>query len=329
MYREPNLNELVQPWIPFLSFQSRRTQASNISISQTNKHTLFSDCPTSNHSYTHKAFFLFIMDLDSHLAAAVQHLNLSDAGVEQPITNSSTNINTDTDIDIFASHIYPQLNFVKRSNKYFKISVDQMDPLNWDTGRRPNRPFDHINSDWLSILHSFSPLFFPSSPPRTPPLRPGRRPQNQYPTAYYLEQAPFYSQISGPDPFAADPAPVRPGPLKVFVYALLSILGWICSPLLSVGKNVGSSLVALLRLVISLLLWPVKVFVGAVAAVEWKWEVVLAVTLAAQLVRLLPGGDVGAGVVEREGRGGGPVYTVFVAGRDAIGNGAVMSGGGF
>lgn len=337
-----NPTENFEIWLPFF-LQSRLKQvpnSNNVSILDTNTNThipahILCDCTTCYQTHSYKALFTITTYAESYLSAAMQNLNLSpsDAGVD-PTINSRTNFNPSFNLQIngndpdvvFPPHIFPQLESLKRDIKHSEISDEDMEPLHWPTGRRPNRPFETINSDWLSILHSLSPRSFPAppTPAPAPPTRRSAPPVKQCPTAYYLEQAAFYSQIPGPDPFYTPPSPMRPGPLKIFVHALLSLFFWVLTPLLPAVKQFGSGVLAVLRWLSWVLVLPVKFAVGAVKTVEWRWDVVLAVALAAQLVRLLPGVGVGVRGGGEDGEGpSGPVYTVYVAGRNAIGNGAV------
>ncbi|KUJ08587.1 uncharacterized protein LY89DRAFT_334441 [Mollisia scopiformis] len=280
-------NEDWEIWLTLLFFQSRIKQVPNRNKeTNANTHTLC-DCSASYHT---QALFSITMDSKSCLLAQSHR------------ASSSTH------------HLHPDLQFpppqlepLKREIKHCSIA---MDPIDWSTGRRPNRPFQRINSDWLAMQHSLSQRAFPS------PALPA--PVNRGPTAYYLEQAAFYSQNTGPDPFYTPPSPDRPGPLKVLVLYLLSSLG----SLLSAITQFGSGLWAVLCLLPWLLVLLVKLVVGEIKKVGWKWEVVLGLALAAQLVRLLRGVDVSGGMEGVVGEG--PVYTVFVAGRDAIGSGAVL-----
>lgn len=245
-----------------------------------------------------------------------------------PHENRNVNGNAQIDPESDLPNLYPQLEPLNQEIKHPKISNEHMEPLDWVSGRRPNRPFKSINSEWLSILHSLSPRSLPAPPPppNPPPAR-RSRPVKQYPTAYYLEQAPFYSQVPGPDPFYTPPSLVRSGLLKVFVQALLSFFFSASAPLLSAVKQLGMGLLAALSWLSWVLVFPVKVVVGVMEEVEWRWDAVLAVALAAQLIRLLPCVSVGVhGGMEEEGCGG-PVYTIFIAGGEAIGNGAVIRSG--
>lgn len=204
-----------------------------------------------------------------------------------------------------------------------------MEPLNWAQGRRANRPFENVNSEWLAILNAISPTRYPVPPPRPAVIR--ERERDGGPTAYYVEQAAFYNQEPGPDPFPEPLTENRSGPLKRLVYGLLSLFLWFLEPLLIGVKNLGLSVWAgMIWLVLVVFVWPV-IFMGRMLkTVRLRWDFVLGVVLAWQLVRMLPWfglrlPDIGAAVVKDEvAVGGGPVYTIFVPGREAIGSGAVI-----
>ncbi|KAF8864420.1 hypothetical protein BDZ45DRAFT_37473 [Acephala macrosclerotiorum] len=323
-------HKILEPWLPFfpsLISQYRLKQLSNFSVANS-----FCTITASNHAFKDSYIFSIIMsDLDSQLAAAVQHLTLSDAGAEQPtnFTTTTTTTTTTTYLNpeiVFPSHVFPQFNSLKREIRHPKLSVTTMDPLDWNTGHRANRPFEHVNTDWLAILHSLSPRSFPAPPP--PPSPPSRRSvPAQQPTAYYLEQAAFYSQVPGIDPFASEPAAtIRPGPLKIFVFWLLSLFLSVFAAPRSVGRSAVAGLLVLLRCLSSVFVRASSSVSGVLSSVEWRWDVLIAVALAAYLLRWIPGVDVdvGGGTVMEMAEGQeGPVYTMFVSGRKAIGSGPV------
>jgi len=196
-------------------------------------------------------------------------------------------------------------------------NTKNMVPINWDTGIHTNRPSQHSTQHSLDYYHSPRPhhnvIPFPNPAPAEQRVR-------QIPTAYYLEQAPFYAEYFGPDPYATEPEVIRPGPLKIFVYALLSLFS---SPLSTI-KNfflalaTAGPLLAVFNFVSSGLLAFVKLVCGHVADVHW--DVFVAMALANVLVKLLP--EIGGEIVMKQ-EVDEPVYTLFVKGGEAIGSGAV------
>lgn len=213
------------------------------------------------------------------------------------------------DIGPFPDHIILQLRSLKRA---IVKKHSNMEPLNWQAGLRPNRPFEPLQNN-LFLL--------PPRPAPPPPPRPCR--QKQIPTQYYLEQAPFYAENFGPDPYAYEPEVIQPGLLRIFVINFATIFAEVTIP----GFNILASLVSRLSLIRHFMAsWslrvPVKKICGWARSV--KWEAAVALALATQVVKLLPGMD--GEVLMDGGKGGGPIYTIFVAGRRAIGNGPVMPG---
>ncbi|CZR53850.1 uncharacterized protein PAC_03732 [Phialocephala subalpina] len=322
----------LERWVSFLPplsslvSQYRLKQLPNL-ISKTHTNLLFT-ITAPNHAFKDTYFFRIAMDSESFLSAALQQLNLSDAGVEEPTINDPTATYLNLDV-VLPPHLFQQLNSIKRENfKHAKLSVVTMDPLDWNTGRRANRPFEYINTEWLSILHSLSPQSFPIPAPKSslaPPVHSSV--PAQQPTAYYLEQLSFYNQAPGIDPFASEPdATIRPGPLKIFVFWIVSLLFWVFATLRSAGRRAITSLLALLRCLFSVFVPALGSVAGVVASVEWRWDVLVAVALAAYILRCIPNVDVGVasgmGVEMVEGQKD-PVYTVFVSGWEAIGSGPV------
>ncbi len=239
--------------------------------------------------------------IQDHLIAAVQN-----TPPRIPTSFSSYGI----DLDPFPDHIFPQLRSLKR--KIEKANRHkQMDPVHWESGIRPNRPFEHFQQQV-----SFSP---PRPPP--PPQQASR--QRQIPTQYYLEQAPFYAENFGPDPFATEPKVIQPGPLKILVLKFLRILGACVVPGLDVVASLVFGLLLLARLIAYCAVRiPFKKIHRAILSVEWEMFLVMAI--AKQIASLLPGMD--GEVLTDGGEGDGPVYTIFVQGGRAIGNGPVMGG---
>jgi hypothetical protein len=242
-----------------------------------------------------------IPSIQDHLIAAIQN--------EPPriLTSFSS---SGIDLDPFPDHIFPPFRSLKRriakANRH-----KQMDPVHWESGIRPNRPFEHFQQR-LSF-----------SPPRPPPPPQQASRQRQIPTQYYLEQAPFYAENFGPDPFATEPGVIQSGPLKNLVLKFLRIFGVCVVPGLDVIASLVFGLLLLARLIAHwALLIPFKRLYKAFLSVEW--EMILVMAIANQIVSLLPGMDVEA--LKDGGEGDGPVYTMFVQGGRAIGNGPVMGG---
>jgi hypothetical protein len=222
------------------------------------------------------------------------------------VTNSSNPY--DLHLDLFPGHIYPQLRSLKqaiaKANRF-----KQMEPVHWQSGIRPNRPFE-------SPKNNFS--FSPPRPP--PPPQQGPR-QRQIPTQYYLEQAPFYAENFGPDPFATAPEVIQPGLLKSFILKFFTIFSKFAVPGWDVIASLVFRLLLLSRFIARLALrFPFKQICNFVANVEW--EVLLAMAIANQIVKYLPG--MGREVLPDAGDGDGPMYIMFVQGGRVIGTGPVM-----
>ena len=238
--------------------------------------------------------------IQDHLIAAIQNTS-----PRIPTSFSSYGI----DLDPFPDHIFPQLCSLKqRIAKAHRHK--QMDPMHWKSGIRPNRPFEHFQQQV-----SFSP----PRPPR-PPQQASRR--RQIPTQYYLEQAPFYAENFGPDPFATEPEVIQPGPLKILVLKFLRTFGACVVPGLDVVASLVFGLLLLARLIAYCIVRSPFMLYKAILSV--KWEMVLVMAIAHQIVSLLLGID--GEVLTDGGEGDGPVYTIFVQGGRAIGNGPVMGG---
>jgi hypothetical protein len=215
-------------------------------------------------------------------------------------------------VDPFPDHIYPQLRALKRATTKAHRRR-QMEPLHWDSGFRPDRPFEHIQNNFMLPLR--------------PPPRPHQaRYRDQVPTRYYLEQAAFYTENHGPDPFATEPKAIQPGPLKVLVLKFQTVLSRVVSPGLNLFPSTVSRLLPLSQIIVTLvprfLLEKICSLVGSV-----EWETLLALGIAFQLVNLLPGMS---GQVLADGYGGGggapPAYTIYVQAGRVIGTGPVLAG---
>lgn len=210
----------------------------------------------------------------------------------------------------FPKHLFPQLKSLTRGrNKKQSLGMEGL-PHNFEYSYNPSRPFES-----LLRCGNFQP----------PSLHPNHQlPATQQPTRYYLEQIDFYTDNHGPDPFWTEPEMPRPGPLKAVVLFLLSLFFRIISPAAIAGKSILSPLSTVLRRgVLWALIKPVKLLYGLVVSVEW--EVFVLMALATQLVKLLPG--IGSAVLEvGERREQEPVWTIFVGGDQAIGNGHVYMG---
>jgi len=217
---------------------------------------------------------------------------------------------SDFRIDPFPNHIFPQLRSLKRSIQKAK-RAKRMEPIHWQSGIRPNRPFEPISQH---IQNNFF-----NTPPRAePPLRPTPR-SRPNPTQYYLEQAAFYVENFGPDPFATDREVIKPGPLKVLVCSVINFLAKVFLPTLKAGASTVSGFVAFSNLVFQGLWTLLKVGCSLVCSIEW--EALVAMAVASQLVKFLPGMG---GALADGGEGEGPVYTMFVQGGRAIGSGPVI-----
>jgi hypothetical protein len=220
---------------------------------------------------------------------------------------------SDFRIDPFPDHIFLQLRSLKRSIQKAK-RAKQMEAMHWPSGIRANRPFEPISQH---IQNNF--FTTPPRPRPQPLLRPALRPR-QIPTQYYLEQARFYEENFGPDPFATEPEVIQPGPLKVLVVSLINLLAKFCLPTLDAGALAVSGFIAISSLVFRGLWTLLKFGCSVVCSIEW--EAFVAMVVASQLVKFLPGMD-GEALADG-GEGDGPVYTVFVKSGRAIGSGPVM-----
>lgn len=151
-------------------------------------------------------------------------------------------------------------------------SILPMQPLNWEFGVRPDRPFD------------VSPALFrrnhgnPVSLPRWPGAQP------QYPTAYYLEQLRFWEDgplpEERPDNAEQDDGGRTPGLLRVWFKVGLGVFILIPTVLCAVAEMLFAA--ALEVLSTGKRAW--KVFVS-----ERTWEFALSALVATQIVRILPG----------------------------------------
>jgi len=215
---------------------------------------------------------------------------------------------SDFRLDPFPDHIFPQLRSLKRSIQKAR-KAKQMEAMHWQSGIRPNRPFE-------PIAQRLQNNFF-TTPQSL--LRPVPRPR-QIPTQYYLEQAPFYIENLGPDPFATEPEVIKPGPLKVLVFSVINLLAKFFLPTLNVGASAVSGFIATYNLVFRGLWALVKFGCSLVCSIEW--EALVAMAVASQLVKFLPG--MGGEVLADGGEADVPVYTIFVKRGRAIGNGPVM-----
>jgi hypothetical protein len=218
--------------------------------------------------------------------------------------------------DPFPDHLFPQLRSLKRAIAK-QQRIKQMEPMNWQAGIRPDRPFEPLHNNFFFSQSQPQPRPRPPPPPQQP------RSQRQIPTQYYLEQAPFYAENFGPDPYATEPEIIQPGPLKVLSARFKTIFRKAAIHGLNILASLVSGLIDLGRLISS---WaprfPLKKIWAFVPNLEW--EVLVAMALATQCAKLLPrmGGE-----VMTDGReGDGPVYTIFVGRRRAICNGPVMPG---
>ena len=142
-------------------------------------------------------------------------------------------------------------------------SVLPMQPLNWEFGARPDRPFDVIPRGHQRRPHNrrFSIPRMPAAPP-------------QYPTAYYLEQLQFYQD--GPLPEELEEEPSQDDDLRrwfvEFFYFLLVLVGALVQVLFAVAFAV--------------LAMGKRVWTGFFK--ERTWEFVVSALVATQIVRILP-----------------------------------------
>lgn len=215
-------------------------------------------------------------------------------------------------VDPFPDHIYPQLRSLKRARaKAYRRY--QMEPLHWQSGFHPDRPFEHFQNNFVLRL--------------PPPPRPSQaRRQSQIPTQYYLEQAPFYAENHGLDPFATEPEVPQTSPLKLLVLDFVATLSRIDVPALNVLVSMVLGLLHLGRIIATWALRsPLESLSRVVGSVQW--ETLLALGIAIQLVKLIPG-MAGKVLVDSVGGGGDapPEYTIFFQAGRVIGNGPVLGG---
>lgn len=215
-------------------------------------------------------------------------------------------------LDPFPDHIFPQLRSLKRSIQKAR-KAKQMEAIHWQSGIRPNRPFEPIPE---RLQNNF--FTTPSRPQPQSLLRPAPC-HRQIPTQYYLEQAPFYVENLGPDPFATEPEVIKPGPLKVLVFSVINPAKFFL-PTLNVGTSAVSGFIATCNLVFRGLWTLVKFGCSLLCSIEW--EALVAMAVASQLVKFLPG--MGGELLTDGAEADGPVYTIFVKGGRAIGSGPVM-----
>ncbi|KAE9372088.1 hypothetical protein N431DRAFT_439202 [Stipitochalara longipes BDJ] len=224
-------------------------------------------------------------------------------------------------LDPFPDHVFPQLRSLKREIAR-AYRNRQMEPVHWQSGIRPNRPFEPLrNNLFLSPLPRVHSRFLPQAPPPAPAQQARR--QCQIPTQYYLEQAPFYAENFGPDPYAHESEVIQPTPLQVAVLKFATIFSKLAVPGLNTLTSLVFGLFVLARLIASWALqYPIKKICSLIGSVEW--EACLALALAYEFAKLLPG--MGGEALTDGGERDGPIYTIFVTGRQAIGNGPVVPG---
>ncbi|KAH7413203.1 hypothetical protein BKA64DRAFT_348192 [Cadophora sp. MPI-SDFR-AT-0126] len=184
------------------------------------------------------------------------------------------------------------------------------DVMDWERTYDPYHPFQS------------SLLQHPQSPPPRP-YKPKRSKDN--PSPYWLEQAPFYEPPTRSDPFARPDEVLVPSHAEIAWNTASYLFSPILSPLLSTFTTTIAILIAIIRLIVY---WTV--------VAPWKaWSTfcqeigflgLVACWLALYIVHFLP--SWGRAVVEivKEPE---PLYVMFVAGRDAIGRGPVVTSGQF
>lgn len=206
-------------------------------------------------------------------------------------------------------HIFPQLpSLTKGINKTLRLPLSPL-LMNWEYVVRPDRPFERVN-----FRHPAPP------PPQPAVVIPDDRPARQVPTAYYLEQAPFYAENHGPDPFVAEPAVLKPAPLRALVLTIFNFFSANTLPFLNPLLAIATTIIAFFQaLAYWGLVYPVRMGLGAIGSIEWAFFGLF--VLATQAVWLLPAWS-GEAVKQREVVV--PVYRIFVSGgREAIGTGPV------
>ncbi|PVH82814.1 hypothetical protein DL98DRAFT_125667 [Cadophora sp. DSE1049] len=182
--------------------------------------------------------------------------------------------------------------------------------MDWERSYDPYHPFQ-------SYLHH---------PPQSPPRRPYKPKWTEdNPSPYWLEQAPFYAPPTRSDPFARPDEVLVPSRVEVALNTASYLLSPILSPLLTA-----------LTTTIAILFAITKLFIYWTVVAPWKaWGTFceeigflgfVACCLALCVVPFLP--SWGRAVVEivKEPE---PLYVMFVAGRDAIGRGPVVTSGQF
>ena len=173
-----------------------------------------------------------------------------------------------------------------------ELSVLPMQPLNWRFGVRPDRPFD-ITAGYCRHRSQNQPVSIPRLPAS----------QQQYPTAYYLEQLQFYQD--GPLPKEPDPEEEPAPDLS---------RAWFVEAFCFVTLNVGAVVKTLFAAILA---------VFATGKMMWRrflkertWEFVVSALVATQIVRILPriGGilnSIGGGRTEPP-----PLYVMMIPNRN-------------
>lgn len=182
--------------------------------------------------------------------------------------------------------------------------------MNWEHAVRPDRPFERFLR--RNPAHA-STYVIPS---------PAVRSAVQIPTAYYLEQAPFYVDNHGPDPFAAEAEALTPTPLQALVLTVPNLFSAFTRSLFTSLFAIITTFIASFRALGNWgMVYPLRMILAAVSSIEWAYFGV--VVLAVQLVWLLPEWN---GVVLEQREVAEPVYRILVSGgREAFGTGPVSA----
>jgi hypothetical protein len=201
-------------------------------------------------------------------------------------------------ISKFLSSCFPQLHDLYTRPRQ-PLSMEPL-PLNWEYALRFNRPLEAANQ----LRAALGDL---------PPPLPGPHPARlERVSEYFYEQREFYRENFGPDPFYTPPPVIRPGPLKLFVLAIIYYFKCAATPIV-VSYN---ATVAAFKAAVNFVVF--DIFTRFLWAVVSRFRLfpansVIVLSAAVLIVRNLPGwegvmGGEGAGEAEANAE---PVYEWF------------------
>ncbi|KAK0122185.1 hypothetical protein ONS95_010443 [Cadophora gregata] len=188
--------------------------------------------------------------------------------------------------------------------------------------------------DWERTYNPYHPfesyLLYPRQSPPCRPIKPKWTAEN--PSPYWLEQAPFYEPPTRSDPFTRPEELPAPSCIEIACNTACYLL----SPIISSIVTTTTTITNAVAILITILLAIIKLTIHWTVVAPWEaWrrfceEIgfvgLVACCVAICVVPLLPSWGRTAVQVVREPE---PLYVIFVAGRDAIGRGPVVTSGQF